>query len=105
MSKTEVYSWRLDPDLKRRLGAAARDEKTSIGGLLEHIVREWLARRQSDEDDEAVQRQLHAAAEEWIGSISLGEGPYTRERIRERVRARLVEKRKRWHRNAPLRSN
>jgi hypothetical protein len=104
MGKTEVYSWRLDPDLKQRLGAAARDEKASIGELLDRIVREWLETHQPA-DDEAEQRRLHEAAEEWIGSISLGKGPYTRERIRERVRARLTEKRKRWHRDAPPRSD
>jgi len=105
MDKTEVYSWRLDPDLKQRLGVAARDEKTSIGDLLDRIAREWLGKHRPDEDDEALQRRLHAAAEEWMGSISLGEGPYTRNRIRERVRARLTEKRKRWHRDAPPRSD
>jgi hypothetical protein len=105
MDKTEVYSWRLDPDLKQRLGAAARGDKTSIGSLLDRIVREWLDTHRPDEDDAALQRRLHAEAEEWIGSISLGEGPYTRERIRERVRARLAEKRKRWHRDAPSRTD
>jgi hypothetical protein len=105
MSKTEVYSWRLDPDLKQRLETAARDEKTSIGGLLDRIARDWLGRHRPEDDDEAVQRRLHAAAEEWIGSSSLGEGPYTRQRIRERVRARLMEKRKRGQRDAPPRSN
>jgi nucleotidyltransferase/DNA polymerase involved in DNA repair len=103
MTKTEVYSWRLDPDLKQRLGAAARDEKTSIGGLLNRIVEEWLDRCYPGQDDEALQRQLHEEAKKWIGSISLGEGPYTRERIRERVRARLAEKRK--HRGSPPRSH
>jgi len=105
MNKTEVYSWRLDPDLKQRLAHAARDEKTSIGTLLDRIARDWLGRHRPDDDDEALQRRLHAEAEEWIGSLSLGEGPYTRQRIRERVRARLMQKRKRWHRDAPARSD
>jgi hypothetical protein len=100
MSKTEVYSWRLDADLKQRLEAAARDEKTTIGGLLDRIAREWLDRHRPDEDEEALQRRLHAAAEEVIGTISVGEGPYTRQRIRERIRARLVEKRQRRRHNA-----
>ena len=101
MNKTEVYSWRLDPDLKQRLEQAARVEKTSVGGLLDRIARAWLGTQRPDEDEDAVQRRLHAEAEKWIGSISLGEGPYTRERIRERVRGRLTEKRKRWQRDAP----
>jgi len=93
MNKTEVYSWRLDPDLKQRLEMAARDERTSIGGLLDHIARDWLDRHAPKDDEEARQRRLHALAETVIGTISLGEGPYTRQRIRERIRARLVEKR------------
>lgn len=105
MSKTEVYSWRLDPDLKRRLEAAARDEKTSIGGLLERMVRDWLGRHQTDDDEEARQHRLHAVAESVIGTIALGEGPYTRQRIRERIRTRVTGKRKRWQRDAPASSN
>lgn len=100
MSKTEVYSWRLDTDLKQRLEAAARDERISIGSLLERMARDWLGRHQPD-DDETQQRRLHAAAEGVIGTIALGEGPYTRQRIRERVGTRLSEKRKRRQHNAP----
>ena len=104
MSKTEVYSWRVDPDLKQRLGAAARDEKTSVGGLLDRIVREWLGRHRSDEDDEAVQRRLHDEAEKWIGSINSGD-PYGSERVKERVRAKVVAKHRRLQRDAPSRSD
>jgi hypothetical protein len=100
MGKTEVYSWRLDADLKQRLEAAARDERTSLGGLLDRLTRDWLDRRRPDDDEEARQRRLHAAAEAVIGTISLGEGPYTRQRIRERVRARLEEKRRLRQRDA-----
>jgi hypothetical protein len=97
MTKTEVYSWRLDPDLKQRLEQAARAERTSVGGLLERMARDWLSKVSREQDDEAVQRRLRAEAEKWIGSISLGEGPYTRERIRARVRANLAGKQKRRH--------
>lgn len=95
MNKTEVYSWRLDPDLKQRLERAARAEKVSIGGLLDRIARDWLGRHRLEEDEEALQRRLHAEAMKWVGSVRLGEGPYTRERVRARVRARLMEKRRR----------
>ena len=54
MNKTEVYSWRLDPDLKQRLEDAARAEKTSVGSLLDRIARDWLGKQQIDEDDEAL---------------------------------------------------
>src|SRR3954451_13877266 len=93
MSKSEVYSWRLDPDLKQRLEQAARDERLSMGSLLERIARDWLGGQRPNESEEGLQRRLHAEAESWIGKISLGEGPYTRERIREKVRNRLQAKR------------
>ena len=94
MTKTEVYSWRVDPDLKQRLESAARDEKTSIGGLLERIAREWLGRHRSGEDDEEQQRRLHAEARKWIGSISSGD-PYGSEQVKERVRKYIQEKHRR----------
>lgn len=105
MHKSEVYSWRLDPALKRLLEEVARSEKTSVGGLLDRIARDWLGRKRPSEDEEARQRRLQAEAAKVIGTISLGEGPYTRERIRERVGIRLTEKRKRWQRDAPSRSD
>jgi hypothetical protein len=104
MSKTAVYSWRVDPDLKRRLEAAARAEKTSVGGLLDRIARAWLNGARPGEDDAAVQRRLHAQVAKVIGTIRLGEGPYTRARVRERIRASLMEKRRRPLRDAPSRS-
>jgi hypothetical protein len=101
MSKTEVYSWRLDPDLKHRLEAAADEEKTSIGALLDRIAREWLGRRVSEEDEEALQRRLHAKAAEVIGSIR-GDDPTRSERVKERFHQYVVEKHRR---RAPKRSD
>jgi hypothetical protein len=91
MNKTEVYSWRLDPDLKQRLEHAARAEKTSIGGLLDRIARDWLGRQRSDEDDEAMQRRLRVEAARWIGSIQ-GNDPTRAERAKEIVRKRIRAK-------------
>jgi hypothetical protein len=104
MSKTEVYSWRLDPDLKQRLEAAARADKTSLGTLLDRIARDWLGRHGSDENDEALQRRLHEEAEKWIGSINSGD-PYGSERVKERVRAKIIAKHRRLQRDAPSRSD
>lgn len=97
MNKTEIYRWRLDPDLKQRLEHAARAEKISVASMLDRIVREWLAKHEADE--EALQRRLHAEARKWIGSINSGD-PHGSEQVKERVRARLMEKRKRWQRDA-----
>jgi hypothetical protein len=104
MSKTEVYSWRLDPDLKQRLEAEARAEKMSVGALLDRIVREWFGRGPRDEDDDALQRRLHEEAEKWIGSINSGD-PYGSERVKERVRAKIIAKHRRLQRDAPSRSD
>jgi hypothetical protein len=98
MSKTAVYNWRLDPDLKRSLETAARDEKTSVGRLLERIALEWLDKRAAE--DEAEQLRLRAEAAKWIGSISSGD-PYGSERVKERVRAKLLAKHRRLQREAP----
>jgi hypothetical protein len=103
MSKTEVYSWRLDPELKQQLEGKARAEKTSVGNLLDRIVREWLGMPR-DEDEEAVQRRLHAEFEKVIGTISSGD-PHGSEQVKERVRAKLMAKRERWQRDAPPRSD
>jgi len=98
MSKTEVYRWRLDPDLKQRLEILALAEKTSVGGLLDRIAREWLAKREADE--EALQRRLHAEAKKWIGSIGSGDR-HRSVQGRERVRAKLMAKHRRLQREAP----
>jgi hypothetical protein len=98
MGKTVVLRWHLDPDLKQCLEEAACAERTSIGGLLDRIAREWLAKREAEEEE--LQRRLHAEARKWIGSINSGD-PHGSEQVRERVRARLMEKRKRWQRDAP----
>lgn len=98
MSKCEIYRWRLDPDLKQRLGIVARAKRTSVGGLLDRIAREWLAKREADE--EALQRRLHGEAEKWIGSIRSGDR-YRSVEVRERVRAKLMAKHRRLQREAP----
>ena len=36
--KTEVYSWRLSPDLKDDLEEAARRERVSVSRLLERMT-------------------------------------------------------------------
>jgi len=102
MNKTEVYSWRLDRDLKQRLESAARDEKTSIGGLLDRIAREWLGKHWGDKDDEALQNRLRAELMKVAGTIRSGD-PYGSERVKERVRAKLVAKHRRLQRDAPSR--
>jgi hypothetical protein len=93
MNKTEVYSWRIDPSLKQSLEAAARDKNTSIGGLLDRIVRDWLRRQRAEDDEEAVERRIRAEAAKWIGSVR-GSDPTRSVRAKEIVRERIRAKRR-----------
>ena len=83
MSKSEVYSWRLSTELKTKLEAAARDEKTSIGAVLERVVREWLDARASGDQNDAEQQRKRAAVMACAG-IYKGDGTAaTNKRVRE----------------------
>lgn len=92
MSKTGVYSWRVDPELKSALESAARAEKTSVAHLLDRIVTDWFAHQPNSGEEDQVQRRLHAVAAKTFGTIELGEGPYDAERVRRRVRARVKQR-------------
>ncbi len=89
MTKSEVYSWRLSRELKMQLEAAAREEKISVSALLERIVREWLDRNMPDDAEQ--QRRLHERARRAIGTVSIGGGSATNERVRE-VMGEILEK-------------
>ncbi len=90
MHKTEVYSWRVDADLKSALEQVARTEKTSLAQLLEHIVRNWLQESSSlNGDDE--QYRLHSAAQQCFGTLSSG-GPDLATQAKERVRRKIRER-------------
>jgi len=105
MTKSEVYSWRLTPQLKARLEEAARAEKTTVGGLLEQAMVEWLAKRPlSREDDTDQQRRLRERALKAAGTVSIGLGPYTNERVREVMGEQLEKKHRASQRRAPRRS-
>jgi hypothetical protein len=87
--KTEVYSWRLSPDLKDALEEAARRERVSVARLLERIAREWLkARAAAAGDDDAEQERLRAVAMQFVGTLRGGD-PDLSEKVSERMRERL----------------
>jgi hypothetical protein len=93
MAKSEVYSWRVAPETKAALEHVARRERSSIGRLLERLVREWLAARGRDTDgDEAEQARLHAAAARTLGTIR-GGSAFRSEQARALVRRRLAQRR------------
>jgi predicted transcriptional regulator len=87
--KTEVYSWRLSPDLKAALEREARIRKAPISTILEMAVRQWLQQCSGHpEDDEAVQRALHAAVAPYLGVLE-GDDPRRSEKVSEIVRERI----------------
>lgn len=88
MSKSEVYSWRLSPDLKAALEDAARREGSSVAELLERMASRMLAASGFDSSAEELQQRLRAAAKECFGTIHGGD-PLRSRRVRENVRARL----------------
>lgn len=92
MKRSEVYSWRVAPELKSALEHEARRDGSSVGALLEKIARQWLnARRRPDDEEE--QKQLHESASNWIGSID-GDPDWSVS-VRETVKRRLQARRER----------
>lgn len=85
--KTEVYSWRVTPELKRALEEQARRRGSSVAGLLEEIAQGWLSLHENS-DTSAEQTRRHRAARRWFGAIELPD-PGTSENVRRVVRERL----------------
>jgi len=91
--KNQVYSWRLDSELKTALEEAARNNKTTISGLLEVIVTEWLRDQHSDESDTDFQERLRNSAAQCFGTLN-GGVPDRSENVRNTVQDRLKRKRR-----------
>jgi hypothetical protein len=92
MAKTEVYSWRVDPQIKMALEFEARVQGTTLAEVLDRIAKQWLEmRRQQHGGEEAEQARLHAAAAKYAGAVS-GDDPYGSEKVREFVRKRVRER-------------
>jgi hypothetical protein len=83
VTKSEVYSWRLAPELKMQLELAARDEKSSIGAVLERITRDWLKRRRTRNPKKAEQERLRAALMACAGMYKGDGTSATNARVRE----------------------
>jgi hypothetical protein len=88
MAKTEIYSWRLSPEVKRSLEDEARRRSVTLAKMLDQIAQEFLSRRMHADD---AQDRIRAGAHRWIGSISGGGAPRS-ERVRQLVRERLRAK-------------
>jgi predicted transcriptional regulator len=87
--KSEVYTWRVSPEVKGGLEEIARRERRSVSRVLDEIVAEHLqadAQESSAEADQ--QRRLHDRAARFAGRLS-GQDPDRAASARDRVRARL----------------
>ena len=87
MRKSEVYSWRVAPEMKADLEEVARRSQRSVAEVLDQAVLAWLGRRQPARSDEE-QRRLHSRAGRFVGAIAGGD-PERAEKARLRIRARL----------------
>ena len=88
--KTEVYSWRVSPELKTALEREARRRNLPVSAVLDLAVQNWLRTGAGGEDEEK-QHALHQAAGKCFGSWEShrdrgSEG--VRETVRERLRRR-----------------
>ena len=91
MVKSEVYSWRVSPDVKTALELEARREGIAVAALLDRMAEEWLAPRRSSADSgEAEQMRRHAVAARSFGALA-GGNPRRAERARPAIRRRLAE--------------
>jgi hypothetical protein len=91
MAKTEVYSWRLSIETKAALEESARQNQSSMAGLLEQIVGDWLARQQAFKADEAEQRCLHEAALKTVGALR-GDDPNRASNAKALLRSKLARR-------------
>jgi hypothetical protein len=84
MSKSTTYSWRLSTELKARLEAAARDEKSDVGAILDRVVGEWLKQRKTGGD--TVEQERGRAALMRAAGVYKGDGtPATNTRVRQEL--------------------
>ena len=80
--KTEIYTWRVSPEVKSALETEARREKVTVAALLDQLTRQWLQDRRATLAGEAAgQAKLHAQAGKSIGKIT-GENPHRAESVR-----------------------
>jgi hypothetical protein len=91
MAKTDVYSWRLDRDVKMGLEEQARRKGMTLAEFLDRTARHLIEEDRRQYDDDAEQARLHAAAAKCFGTLS-GGGPCDSENVRALVRKKLREK-------------
>jgi hypothetical protein len=78
----------LSDELKSDLEREARLRKMPVSSILDLAVREWLKKSGLDVEGDEAQRELHAAAEQYLGILA-GRKRHRAERARDGVRKRL----------------
>lgn len=91
MEKSEVYSWRVDPDLKSALEGAARAEGITVSRLLDRIVAEWVRRERAPHEEDEEIRRARQRAMRFVGSIH-GTDPGRARAASQHVRAIVARK-------------
>jgi len=86
--KTEVYSWRVSPDIKTALEREARRRKISVSAVLDLAAREWLLKTSLANEDDEGQYRLRKAASRWLGGLASGDAQRS-EKVSQTVRQRL----------------
>lgn len=88
--KTEVYSWRIDPDLKRALEDAARARGETMAGLLDGLAKEWLSQADGADDRADLQRSVRERAAPYLGAVRGGD-PLRAQEASKRLKQKLRE--------------
>ena len=94
--KTEVYSWRIDPALKRALEDAARARGATMAGLLDTLAKDWLGHADEADDQAKLQRAVRERAAPYLGAVQGGDPLRAQEssqRLKQRVRERHARNR------------
>jgi hypothetical protein len=89
--RTEVYSWRLSPDLKTRLEREARRLNTSLSAVLELASRDWLDKSAAVDESNDEQQRLRETVSKCLGTIGSGD-PLRSEKARLSIRERLARR-------------
>jgi hypothetical protein len=89
--KTEVYSWRLSPDLKTGLEREARRLNLSLSAVLKLASMDWLKKIAAANDGNDEQQRLQETASKCLGTIGSGD-PLRSEKVRLTVRERLARR-------------
>lgn len=92
MAKNEVYSWRLDADMKSELDQQARIQGTTLANVLNMLAKRWLEeQKQQNAENEAEQKRLHELMAKFAGCISGGD-PHASRNVSEIVRKRVRQR-------------